>query len=158
MAEEPPASLAAPVVEAGAVAASEPTVETPEAAVVESPEAAAEAAAAPKRRGRPPGSKDTVKRVRRPPITVRIDPILPAEPEPPTPRNVDAKARRPARVPPPAAEVPFDDSEEQEPPPTPRSMLRAASRHFVALKTLVQDSRQQEVRSVYTRKLMAWPS
>lgn len=156
MAEEPPASLAAPAVEAVA-AASEPTVEAPEAAV-EAPEAAAEAAAAPKRRGRPPGSKDTVKRVRRPPVTVRIDPILPVEPEPPTPKHVDAKARRPARVPPPAAEVPFDDYEEQEPPPTPRSMLRAASRHFVALKTLVQDSRQQEVRSMYTRKLTAWPS
>jgi len=156
MAEESPATIT-PV--ETVAAASEPTVEAQATeAAVESQAEAGEAAAAPKRRGRPPGSKDTVKRVRRPPITVRIDPILPAEPEPPTPRNVDAKARRPARVPPPAAEVPFDDYEEQEPPPTPRSMLRAASRHFVALKTLVQDSRQQEVRSMYTRKLSAWLS
>lgn len=112
----------------------------------------------PKRKGRPPGSKDTVKRVRKAPVSVRIDPITPAEPEPraATPRPKEEAA--PRSEPPPVVEPPVQRVEVEEPPPTPRSMLRAASRHFVALKSLVQDSRKTELRNMYTHKLTAWPS
>ena len=57
--------------------------------------------AVPKRRGRPPGSKDTVKRVRRAPVTVRIEPVVPLQPEVlPQPAAPQPAARQPAAEPP----------------------------------------------------------
>lgn len=113
---------------------------------------------APKRKGRPPGSKDTVKRVRKPPVIVRVEPIA-SEPiapersvvnEPSTPRHkTKAPKLEPLTVRPAQAEI--------EDPPTPRSMLRDATRHFVALKSLALESSKAELKHMYTKKLSAWP-
>ena len=70
MADELPAALVvepAPVADVTAV--SVPAVETMQ------PESRDMPPPAPKRKGRPPGAKDAVKRVRKPPVQIRVEPI-----------------------------------------------------------------------------------
>ena len=132
--------------------ASEPP---PDSVVPTASESAVEASdvtpppAAPKRKGRPPGAKDTVKRVRKPPVQIRIEPIVPVEPvieRVSTPRpKAEPKVETKPTV------------EIEESPPTPRTMLREASRHFVSLRALVHDNKKTEMYSMYTKKLTPWP-
>jgi len=133
-----------------------PSEPAPELDVPAAAEPAAEATAAqdmpppaPKRKGRPTGAKDAVKRVRsKPVVQVRIEPINP-EPEP---REATPRPKKES-VAEPVVEQPVEIEEQ----PSPRTMLKEASRHFVALRSMVHENRRVSHASQYTQKLTAWP-
>ena len=105
----------------------------------------------PKRKGRPPGAKDTIKRVRKPPVQIRVEPIA-TEPKPEPVERVSTP--RPKAEP----KVETKDPVEIEvDPPTPRTLLREASRHYVSLRSLVHANKKAEMCNVYTQKLTPWP-
>ena len=94
----------------------------------------------PKRKGRPPGSKDTVKRIRnKPSVQVRIEPI-----------NEPATEPKPEHKTEPKHEI-------VEEPLTPKTMLIEASRHYLSLRSIVRDNAKADMYSMYTKKLTSWP-
>lgn len=102
----------------------------------------------PKRKGRPPGSKDTVKRIRnKPSVQVRIEPInepaIELKPEHKTEHKREHKTE-------PKHEI-------VEEPLTPKTMLIEASRHYLSLRNIVRDNAKADMYSMYTKKLTSWP-
>ncbi len=97
----------------------------------------------PKRKaGRPTGARDRVPRTRRP--VVRVKPLVPetihnrgvappVQPRVPTPRPVE------------------------EPPPSPRTMLRETARHLVTLRNMVDNDRRAKMHKEFSSKLQTWP-
>ena len=145
MADELPTSTQELAVEPPPVAdisaSSEPAV------IASAPESHDMPPPAPKRKGRPPGAKDTIKRVRKPPVQIRVEPI-----------NVEPVER--VSTPRPKAEPKTESKqlvEIEEDPPTPRTLLREASRHYVSLRSLVHDKKKSEIVNMYTQKLTPWP-
>ena len=130
-AEHPPA--------ADVPASNEPAAET----VSESHDT--QTSSAPKRKGRPPGAKDAVKRVRKPPVHIRVEPIIAAEPVVEPRLKAEPKVETKQTI------------EIEEDPPTPRTLLREASRHYVSLRGLVHANKKTEVSNMYTKKLTSWP-
>jgi hypothetical protein len=102
----------------------------------------------PKQKGRPPGSKDAIKRTRKPPIQVRIEPLEP-EPEP----KPEPKPRERTPRPPRESHVMSTEHEIEEPTLSPRSMLRETSRHLITLRGLVHDTRKTTLATMYTQNL-----
>jgi len=100
-----------------------------------------------KKRGRPPGSKDTFKRTRRMPVQVRVEPL-----------EVAGTAAEQPRVgtPRPAPEPPVSHVIAE--PQTPRTWLREASRHYMHLKTIVHDTHKVNHAQKYTEKWSTWQS
>ena len=108
---------------------------------------AALAAPEPKKRGRPHGSKDTVKRTRKT-ISVRIEPLdanPPVQPRVATPR------------PEPAPVVETKAPIEIEEPETPRTRLRETSRQLVSLRALVHNTKKVERAEKLTQGWATWP-
>ena len=103
----------------------------------------------PKKRGRPHGAKDTIKRTRKPPVSIRIEPleVRPPEPRVATPRP----APEPTLVTEKKAPV------EIEEPKTPRTLLRETSRHLVSLRALVHDTKRAERAEKLTQGWATWP-
>jgi len=104
---------------------------------------------APKRKGRPPGAKDSVKRVRKPPVQIRVEPIVPVEP-------VIERVSTPRPKAEPKVET-KQTVEIEEDPRTPRTLLREVSRYYVSLRGTVHDNKKTEMYSMYTKKLTPWP-
>ena len=100
----------------------------------------------------PPGAKDTVKRVRKPPVQIRVEPIASEPVVEPVER---VSTPRPKAVPKVETKQTVDIEDD---PPTPRTLLREASRHFVTLRSLVHDKKKSEVVNMYTQKLTPWPA
>ena len=101
----------------------------------------------PKRKGRPPGSKDTVKRIRnKPSVQVRIEPINEAAIEPKPEHKTEHK---PEHTPEPKHEI--------VEPLTPKTMLIEASRHYLSLRNIVRDNAKADMYNMYTKKLTSWP-
>ena len=100
----------------------------------------------PKKKGRPAGAKDKAPRKR----TVKIvEEALAPEPVPEAPEPVPAapQAPEPRRAPAPAVTPP------EEPPLTPRTVLRAASQHILELHRLQTAVRKTTLADIYTRGL-----
>lgn len=114
---------------------------------------------APKRKGRPVGSKDTVKRTRKPPVQVRIEPLEvkpPEQPHVPTPKPEP----EPTRVAEPAAASSLGcvkKTIEVEEEKTPRTLLRETSKHLISLRALVHDNRKAEHAKKYCQNWATWP-
>lgn len=112
---------------------------------------AALAAPAPKRKGRPAGSKDTVKRTRKPAVHVRIEPLEvkpPEQPRVPTPRPEPEPVTAPVAEPKQPVEI-----EESK---SPRTLLRETSRHLMSLRSLVHDNRKADHVKKYTQNWATW--
>ena len=98
----------------------------------------------PKKKGRPQGSKDTIKRTRKP-VQIRVEPLQEKQAAPPASKpEVSPQAPEPAPV-------------EIEEPKTPRTLIRETSRHLVSLRQLVNDNRKSEMAQRYTQKWSKWP-
>ena len=112
----------------------------------------------PKKRGRPHGAKDTIKRTRKPPVSIRIEPLEVRPPE--QPRVQQAASAAPA-TPRPAPESTLVTEKkapvEIEEPKTPRTLLRETSRHLVSLRALVHDTKRAERAEKLTQGWATWP-
>ena len=112
-----------------------------------------EAAPAPKKRGRPPGSRDTAPRKPRVRI-VEEPPTPPPEPAPPPPEPAPKRAPRAKAVPREVApkemprELPRD-----APDMSPRTMFRVASQHIATLQTERENARRQYWAETISRSL-----
>ena len=115
--------------------------------------------AALKRKGRPAGSKDTVKRTRKPPVQVRIEPLeaqreASTEAPPPSTRASTAAAKPRPR---PAPQIVHEPEQEREEPGTPRTLLKETARHLIGLRAIVHGSRKVEIANKYVEKWAKWP-
>ena len=119
---------------AGPAASNEPE---PEPIPVDAP------AAAPKKRGRPAGVKDSAPRKKR--VAVIVEPLAPPSASAPSVPPAPTQA-----APAPRPEVAAPAS-----PPSPRTMLRDASRHILQLQRLKDDTRKSYMQSAYTQHLHA---
>ncbi len=116
-----------------------------EAAAIQKPEPEpAPVAEAPKKRGRPAGAKDTAPRKKR--AVIVVEPLAP----PPSPApSAQPKVKEPvvAAAQPEVAAPPT--------PPSPRTLLRDASRHILQLQRLKEDTRKSYLQNAYTNRLHA---
>ena len=106
----------------------------------------------PKKKGRPAGAKDRVPRKKK--ITIVEEPLEVA----PEPVEAAPKARAKAtpKAPPeePPTPLPRHHVSFEEPtPPSPRTMLREASKHILNLRTLADQARRTHLQDIYTKKL-----
>jgi len=106
------------------------------------------APAAPKKMGRPTGAKDRVQRKKK--ITIVEEPVAVLEP-PPQPERVEPPKMNPSRKqnespPAPMVELAYE-------PPSPRTILREASRNILELKRLESSTRKTNLREIYLRGL-----
>ena len=110
----------------------------------------------PKKRGRPHGAKETIKRTRKPPVSIRIEPL---EVRPPEPRVQQASAApgTPRPAPEPTLVTEKKAPVEIEEPKTPRTLLRETSRHLVSLRALVHDTQKAERAEKLTQGWATWP-
>ena len=102
----------------------------------------------PKRKGRPPGSKDTVKRTRRPPVQVRIEPL-------------EAVAAAPKSAPkPPVAVVPEPVRPEpvvEVAPASPRTQYREHTQHLIRLRNELHENKRSAHAQMYVSRWSQWP-
>ena len=123
------------------------------------PETAIAQPAAPKRKGRPVGSKDAVQRTRKPPVQVRIEPLEAQQeasteaPPPSTRASAVAAKQRPRPAPP----IVHEPEQEREEPVTPRTLLKETARHLIGLRAIVHGSRKVEIANQYVEKWAKWP-
>ena len=102
----------------------------------------------PKRKGRPPGSKDTVKRTRRPPVQVRIEPLEAVASAP-------KSASKPPTLPPSAEPEPSRPELVVEvTPPSPRTQIREHTRHLIRLKADEHENKKAAHAQMYVSR---WP-
>ena len=143
---------------------SEEVVEaTPPETQTESSEVASEAPAAPeqpaeppepKKRGRPPGAKDTVKRTRKPAVKLRVEPVV-RDPPPATPQAPAPAPPTPSAEP---SQITSLSLRPREPtpvyePPSPRTLFR---NHQEAVAREKRQKKQEEAK-MYTANWVAWP-
>ena len=136
-----------PILEKGApiVEKSEPLVEPIEEKVAASPIEAPE----PKKKGRPAGSKDRAPRKKK--LTIVEEPI---GPEPP-PEVVQPKPKaQPKQQALPLSTLTFEEPAVEE-PPSPRTIMREASKTLMQLKHLSDTARKTHLGEMYTKKLHA---
>jgi hypothetical protein len=105
---------------------------------------------APKRKGRPAGSKDKAPRRKAP--AVRIEPLEVSEP----PSNPEPHVDTPRPTPNPTLPV-----EEPEPiiqePPDPRKKLRESSLDTIHWSKQVREQKLKQCADMYTKNLIVWP-
>ena len=113
-----------------------PSVEPPVAPEAPAPD--------PKKRGRPQGAKDAVKRTRKPVVKLRVEPVVR---EPPAARSVEPMAQRPPQLEqqPVALEAPE--------PKSPRSLFRM---HHEAVARERREKKHEWAQR-YTANWTAWP-
>ena len=128
-------------------------VEAPAATTENTSEQSEAQAPEPKRRGRPAGSKDTVKRTRKPPVQIRIEPL-----EAPIVNNRMNPPEQPKEI---VSEPKEEVKPKPQPPPeepkTPRTLLREVSRLHVSLRAAAHDTRKAENAKKYTEKWITLP-
>ena len=129
----------------------EKTVENVEKTVEKSEEAA------PKKKGRPAGAKDKAPRAKKPRVVVVEEPI-----EAPPVRKQTVSSQPPADLPAAPLETPRTEGrtvqvapEIHEPPapPSPRTVMREASRHILELKRLESSARRTHLGELYAGRL-----
>ena len=127
---------------------SEPLVETIEEKVAPAPTIQAEVAE-PKKKGRPAGAKDRAPRKKK--LTIVEEPIVP---EPP-PEVVQPKPKaQPKQQALPLSTLTFEEPAVEE-PPSPRTIMREASKTLMQLKHLSDTARKTHLGEMYTKKLHA---
>ena len=114
-----------------------------------------------RKRGRPPGAKDTKPRQKR--VVIVEEPLAPPEPEPATPATPaapePATPATPAAPEPPKPKQPRParttvQAEQREPDPaSPRTVLREASRSILELKRLESGARKAHLLDMYSKGL-----
>ena len=115
-----------------------------------------EAAPAPKKRGRPPGSRDTAPRkprvriVEEPPTP---PPEPPPAPEPPAPKRTPKPKVAPREATQAPREVAQAPQREVAPEMSPRTMFRVASQHIATLQTERENARRQYWQDTISRSL-----
>ena len=105
--------------------------------------------AAPKKKGRPAGAKDKAPRAKKPRVVVVEEPL-----EAPV-RKQTVSSQPPADLPAAPLETPRAAPEIHEPPapPSPRTVLREASRHILELKRLESSARRTHLGELYAGRL-----
>jgi hypothetical protein len=98
---------------------------------------------APKKRGRPKGAPDKAPRKKK--IVIEEVPITPPEPEPIPQPTV---ARKPKQK-----TTPEPTPREPTPPPSPRAIMREASRNILQLHPLRDIARKSHLMEAYTKNL-----
>ena len=122
--------------------------------VAQPPVEASAATASPKKKGRPPGAKDTKPRTRRPPV-VRIEPIPQEQPQKEEPRPAKEKSVRASAAVSQVAQTPKPEIEES--PPSPRTLYRETSKNLLALRGVIHANRRSSMEATITQKLAMWP-
>ena len=103
-----------------------------------------------RKRGRPPGAKDTKPRQKR--VVIVEEPLAPPEPEPATPAT--PAAPEPPKPKPPRPARTTVQAEQREPEPaSPRTVLREASRSILELKRLESGARKAHLLDMYSKGL-----
>ena len=107
-----------------------------------------EAAPAPKKRGRPAGSRDSAPR--KPRVRIIEEPPTPPPEPPPPPEPAPKRAPKPKAVP---RAVPRETPREVAPEMSPRTMFRVASQHIATLQTERETARRQYWADTIARSL-----
>jgi hypothetical protein len=137
------------------VEATPPETQTEPSEVVSEPPAAPEQPQPPepKKRGRPPGAKDAVKRTRKPVVKLRVEPAV-TDPPPATPQAPSLAPATPSAEP---SQLTSLSLRPREPtpvyePPSPRTLFR---NHQEAVAREKRQKKQAEA-SMYTANWVAW--
>ena len=125
----------------------EKTVENVEKTVEKSEEAA------PKKKGRPAGAKDKAPRAKKPRVVVVEEPL-----EAPPVKKQTESSQPPADLPAAPLETPragrtVQVAPEIHEPPSPRTVMREASRHILELKRLESSARRTHLGELYGSRL-----
>ena len=99
---------------------------------------------APKKMGRPAGAKDRAPRKKK--ITIVEEPLVETKPEPAESPKTAPPQKQTAPPPSPVVELAPE-------PPSPRTVLREASRNILELKRLEGSVRKTNLREIYSRGL-----
>ena len=106
---------------------------------------------APKKKGRPAGAKDKAPRAKKPRVVVVEEPLeSPAKTESQPP--ADLPAAPPRRIEKQTVQVAPEIHEPSE-PPSPRTVMREASRHILELKRLESSARRTHLGELYGSRL-----
>ena len=111
-------------------------------------------AVAPKKRGRPQGSKDKAQRTRRPAVQVRIEPLEVSQPkqqqaQPSDPEPLAKPQREPTE--------PVVIEKLMIEPKSPRTELREHTQHVMRLRRELKQKENEEYYQSITAKWMTWP-
>ena len=110
--------------------------------------------AAPKKKGRPAGAKDKAPRAKKPRVVVVEEPLeTPVKTQ--SARGQTVSSQPPADLPAAPLETPRAAPEIHEPPapPSPRTVMREASRHILELKRLESSARRTHLGELYGSRL-----
>ena len=106
---------------------------------------------APKKKGRPAGAKDKAPRAKKPRVVVVEEPLEPP-PKPQTQPPADLPAAPPRHIEKQTVQVAPEIHEPPE-PPSPRTVMREASRHILELKRLESSARRTHLGELYGSRL-----